>query len=167
MPQAPREVDHTLPTVERVEHHRKAAKELLRATRAGQPGALAEPDVFGERLGHELGVDRTCVDLLIERGSDLDGPLGLAAGAGRVDSLEHFLAGRGGLIAAAYRDRPNPADVGVDVDRPNDFNGDNAIGWGQYVVEQERPGDPRVTAVRDLRSLGSRPLVWGESQPAR
>ncbi len=54
--------------------------------------------------------------------------------------------------------------AGTDVDRPNDFNGDNAVGWAQYVLEQERPGDVRVIAVRDfLRSLGSVPLVWGVS----
>jgi hypothetical protein len=41
MPGAPREVDHTLPAVERVEHHRKAAKELLRAARAGQVDAVS------------------------------------------------------------------------------------------------------------------------------
>lgn len=41
MPEAPREVDHTIPAVERVEHHRKAAKELLRATRAGQLDAVS------------------------------------------------------------------------------------------------------------------------------
>src|SRR2546421_2283469 len=48
MPEGPREVDHTLPAVERVEHHRKSAKELLRATRAGQPEAV-------ERLRDALG----------------------------------------------------------------------------------------------------------------
>jgi hypothetical protein len=254
-------------------------------------GEVAEPDVFGTSLGRALGVDRACVDLLIERGSDLDGPLGLAAcfdrlelveillaagaqvdargihgitpletaiyhasrasvdvlaaielvpdapwvaaGAGRIDRLERFLDGRGGLIAEAYLNRPNPADVGwlhrlpardvaqdvldealvhaaqnerpeavarlldqgadpnagpyqgcgalhlaaafgaikcvrlliaagADIDRRNDFNGDNALGWAEYALEQERPGDPGVTAVRDyLRSLGSRPAVWG------
>jgi hypothetical protein len=40
MPGAPRELDHSLPPVERVEHHRKAAKELLRAARAGQADAI-------------------------------------------------------------------------------------------------------------------------------
>jgi hypothetical protein len=254
-------------------------------------GEVAEPDVFGTALGHELGVDRACVELLIARGSDLELPLNLAAcfdrvelvhmllaagarvdvrgtagitplesaiyhgsraatdilfavepvpdapwvagGAGRVDRLERFLDGHGGLTADAYRHRPNPADVGwlarlpardepqdvldealvhaahnervgavdwllrhgadpnagpyqgcgalhlaaafgavesvrrlvaagADVDRRNDFNGDNAVGWAQYVLDQERPGDPGVTAVRDyLRSLGSRPAVWG------
>jgi Ankyrin repeats (many copies) len=254
-------------------------------------GEVAEPDVFGTSLGQALGVDRACVDLLIERGSDLDGPLGLAAcfdrlelvqillaagaqvdargihgitpletaiyhasrasvdvlaaielvpdapwvaaGAGCIDRLERFLDGRGGLIAEAYLNRPNPADVGwlhrlpardvaqdvldealvhaaqndrpeavawlldqgadpnagpyqgcgalhlaaafgaikcvrlliaagADIDRRNDFNGDNALGWAEYALEQERPGDPGVTAVRDyLRSLGSRPAVWG------
>ena len=254
-------------------------------------GGVAEPDVFGTSLGQALGVDRACVDLLIERGSDLDGPLGLAAcfdrlelveillaagaqvdargihgitpletaiyhasrasvdvlaaielvpdapwvaaGAGCIDRLERFLDGRGGLIAEAYLNRPNPADVGwlhrlpardvaqdvldealvhaaqnerpeavawlldqgadpnagpyqgcgalhlaaafgaikcvrlliaagADIDRRNDFNGDNALGWAEYALEQERPGDPGVAAVRDyLRSLGSRPAVWG------
>ncbi len=133
-------------------------------------GEVAEPDVFGISLRHELGVDRACVDLLIERGSDLDGPLNLAAcfdrlelveillaagarvdvrgihgvtpletaiyhasrasadvlaaielvpdapwiaaGAGRVDRLEQFLDGHGGLIPEAYLNRPNPADIG-------------------------------------------------------
>lgn len=254
-------------------------------------GAVAEPDVFGTSLGHSLGVDRECVDVLIESGSDLDGPLNLAAcfdrvelveillgagarvdvtgihgitpletaiyhasrasadvlaavavvpdapwvaaGAGRVDRLERFLDGRGGLLPDAYLHRPNPADVGwlhrlpprriakdvvdealvhaaqnerpeavvwlldhgadpnagpyqgcgalhlaaafgalesvelliaagADIDRPNAFNGDNALGWAEYVLSEERPGDTGVAAVRDLlRSLGSRPRVWG------
>lgn len=271
---APREVDHTLPAVERVEYQRKVAKELLRAARAGDPDALsrlgdvlgdvsgewrladaqraiaqehglviareygfptwrkllagvreetaawrhsrqpaepmaaaleairagdagsllkllcshpelthvevgaggsllgevAQPDVFGNSLKHALGVDRECVDVLIEAGSDLDAPLNLAAcfdrvelvqillaagarvdatgiwgitplesaiyhasrtaadvlaavelvpdapwvaaRAGRVDRLERFLDGHGGLLPEAYLHRPNPADVG-------------------------------------------------------
>ena len=254
-------------------------------------GEVAQPDVFGASLGHDLGVDRACVDLLIEHGSELDGPLNLAAcfdrvelveillaagarvdergihgvtpletaiyhaarasvdllaaielvpdapwvaaGAGRIERLERFLDGRGGLTADAYANRPNPADVGwlhrlpardvpqdvldealvhaaqnerpaavawlfehganpdagpyqgcgalhlaaafgaldsvriliaagADVDRTNDLNGDNAVGWAEYVLARERPGDVGVTAVRDLlRSLGSRPAVWG------
>jgi hypothetical protein len=254
-------------------------------------GQVAEPDVFGAALGQELGVDRECVELLIARGSDLDGPLNLAgcfdrvelvqmllaagaqvtargdagitalesaiyhasraaadvlaavelvpdapwtaAGAGRVDRLAEFLDGSGGLVSEAYRDRPDPAKVGwlargatravaqdvldealvhaaqnerpeavewllahgadpnagpyqgcgalhlaaafgalesvrlliaagADIDRRNEFNGDNAVGWAQYVLDEERPGDARVTAVRDyLRGLGSRPAVWG------
>jgi hypothetical protein len=270
-----------------------AEPELVRAE-VGAGGSLlgevAQPDVFGESLGHALGVDRACVELLIERGSELDGPLNLAAcfdrvelveillaagarvdergifgitplesaiyhasrgavdrlaaialvpdapwvaaGAGRVDRLEGFLDGRGGLTPDAFANRPNPADVGwlhrlpardvaqdvldealvhaaqnerpaavawllehgadpdagpyqgcgalhlaaafgavesvrrlvaagADVDRRNDFNGDNAVGWAEYVLARERPGDPGVTAVRDLlRGLGSRPVVW-------
>jgi hypothetical protein len=254
-------------------------------------GAVAEPDVFGTSLGPALGVDRECVDVLIEAGSDLDAPLNLAAcfnrvelveillaagarvdatgiygitplesaiyhasrpsadvlaavalvpdapwvasGAGRVDRLERFLDGHGGLLPDAYRHRPNPADVGwlhrlpardlpqdvldealvhaaqnerpeavawlvdhgadpnagpyqgcgalhlaaafgaircvrlliaagADIDRRNDFNRDNALGWAEYALAQERPGDPGVIAVRDyLRSLGSHPAVWG------
>ena len=34
-------------------------------------------------------------------------------------------------------------DAGADIDRPNAFNGDNALGWAQYVLEQERPHRPR------------------------
>jgi len=254
-------------------------------------GAVAEPDVFGARLGHELGVDRACVELLIARGSDLNEPLNLAAcfdrvelvtmlleagarvdargvagitalesaiyhgsraatdiladvelvpdapwvaaGAGRVGRLERFLDGDGGLTADAYLARPNPASVGwlqrgpvrdvaqdvldealvhaaqnerppavdwllahgadpnagpyqgcgalhlaaafgaiesvrrlvaagADIDRRNDYNRDNAVGWAQYVLDRERPDDPGVTAVVDyLRGLGSRPAVWG------
>lgn len=254
-------------------------------------GEVAQPDVLGTRLRHALGVDRACVDLLVERGSDVDGPLNLAAcfdrvelveillaagasvrergiygvtpletaiyhaarsavdvlaaielvpdvpwvaaGAGRVERLERFLDGRGGLTADAYADRPNPAAVGwlrrlpardepqdvldealvhaaqnerpaavawllehganpdagpyqgcgalhlaaafgaiesvrlliaagADVERGNDLNGDNAVGWAEYVLARERPGDPGVIAVRDLlRGLGSRPAVWG------
>jgi hypothetical protein len=41
MPGAPREVDHTLPAIERVEHHRKASNELLRAARGGELGAVS------------------------------------------------------------------------------------------------------------------------------
>lgn len=254
-------------------------------------GEVAQPDVFGTSLRHALGVDRACVDVLIESGSDLDGPLNLAAcfdrvellqillaagarvdatgihgitplesaiyhaarasadvlanvalvpeavwvaaGAGRVDRLERFLDGRGGLLPEAYLHRPNPADVGwlhrlpardihqdvldealvhaaqnerpeavvwlldqgadpnagpyqgcgalhlaaafgaikcvrlliaagADIERRNDFNRDNALGWAEYALAHERPGDPGVIAVRDyLRSLGSRPAVWG------
>ena len=254
-------------------------------------GEVAQPDVFGSALGHALGVDRECVDVLIESGSDLDVPLNLAAGfdrvelveillaagarvdatgiwgitplqgalyhgcraaadvlaavalvpdapwvaagTGRVERLERFLDGRGGLVAAAYRHRPNPADVGwlhrlpahdvaqdvldealvhaaqnerpdavawlldhgadpnagpyqgcgalhlaaafgalesvrllvtagAQIDRTTEFNGDNALGWAEYVLAQERPGDLGVAAVADfLRGLGSRPVVWG------
>jgi ankyrin repeat protein len=254
-------------------------------------GEVAQPDVFGISLGHALGVDRACVDVLIELGSDLDAPLNLAAcfdrvelvqillaagaradatgiwgitpletaiyhastaaadvlaaitlvpdalwvaaGAGRVDRLERFLDGRGGLLLEAYQHRPNPADIGwlhrlpardipqdvldealvhaaqnerpeavawlldhgadpnagpyqgcgalhlaaafgalesvqlliaagADIERTNDFNGDNALGWAEYVLARERPSDASVAAVTDLlRSLGSRPAVWG------
>jgi ankyrin repeat protein len=267
--------------------------ELVRAE-VGAGGSLlaevAQPDVFGTSLRHALGVDRACVDVLIESGSELDGPLNLAAcfdrvelvkillaaggrveatifgitplesaiyhasrasvdvlaavalipdapwiaaGAGRVDRLERFLDGRGGLLPEAFLHRPNPADVGwldrlpardvaqdvldealvhaaqnerpetvtwlldrgadpnagpyqgcgalhlaaafgalqsvrvlidagADIDRTNDFNGDNALGWVEYVLERERPDDACVAAVRELlRSIGSHPVVWG------
>ena len=50
MPEAPREVHHSLPAVERVEHHRKAAKDLLRAARAGQANAVGRlREAIGQR----------------------------------------------------------------------------------------------------------------------
>lgn len=54
-------------------------------------GAVAEPDVFGTTLRHALGVDRACVDVLIESGSDLDGPLNLAAAFDRVEFVRILL----------------------------------------------------------------------------
>lgn len=54
-------------------------------------GEVAQPDVFGEHLGAELGVDRRCVELLIEAGSDLDVPLNLAACFNRVELVELLL----------------------------------------------------------------------------
>jgi hypothetical protein len=57
-------------------------------------GAVAQPDFFGERLGAELGVDRRCVEVLIEAGSDLDVPLNLAACFDRVELVELLLSAR-------------------------------------------------------------------------
>jgi hypothetical protein len=52
--------------------------------------------------------------------------------------------------------------AGVDIDRTNEFNGDDALGWGEYVLDQERPGDPHVATVTDLlRGLGLHPIGWG------
>jgi ankyrin repeat protein len=53
--------------------------------------AIAQPDVFGKRLGVELGVDRRIVELLIERGSKLDAPLNLAACFNRVELVRTLL----------------------------------------------------------------------------
>src|SRR4051794_37493485 len=41
MAQAPRDVDHSRPAVERLDYHRKAAKDLLDAARAGGADELA------------------------------------------------------------------------------------------------------------------------------
>jgi hypothetical protein len=88
---------------------------------------------------------------LLERGADPNagpyqgcGALHLAAAFGAIESVRLLI------------------DAGAEPDRSNEFNGDNAVGWAEYVLARERPGDPGVSAVRDLlRSLGSRPLVWG------
>src|SRR5205814_3215295 len=50
--------------------------------------AIAQPDVVGDRLGVDLGVDRDIVALLIQRGSALDGPLNLAACFNRAQLVE-------------------------------------------------------------------------------
>lgn len=55
-------------------------------------GEVTQPDVFGTSLGHALGVDRACVDTLIESGSDLDGPLNQAACFDRVELVQILLA---------------------------------------------------------------------------
>src|SRR5207302_1035913 len=56
---------------------------LVRTTYRGAAAtmleAIAQPDVFGKGLEVELGVDPDIVRLLIERGSELDVPLNLAA----------------------------------------------------------------------------------------
>jgi hypothetical protein len=54
-------------------------------------GQVAQPDAFGEDLGIELGVDRRCVELLVEAGSELDVPLNLAACFNRVELVELLL----------------------------------------------------------------------------
>jgi hypothetical protein len=98
-----------------------ANPELVRARYSGAAStileAVAQPDVFGDRLGVELGVDRRIVELLIECGSELDVPLNLAAcfvaaGAGRLDRLETWFDAEGVLRPEALELRPNLADVG-------------------------------------------------------
>ncbi|HEY3061965.1 MAG TPA: hypothetical protein VGL99_23560 [Chloroflexota bacterium] len=53
--------------------------------------AIAQPDVFGQHLGIELGVDRRMVELLIERGSELNTPLNLAACFNRAELVRMLL----------------------------------------------------------------------------
>jgi hypothetical protein len=55
--------------------------------------ALAQPDVFGDALGVELGVDPRVVELLIERSPDLDGPLNLAGCFNRAELVRMLLDG--------------------------------------------------------------------------
>jgi hypothetical protein len=58
----------------------------------GLLGQVAQPDVFGDRLGAELGADRHCVEVLIDAGSDLDVPLNLAACFDRVELVTLLLS---------------------------------------------------------------------------
>jgi hypothetical protein len=70
--------------------------ELVRAQYKGAAAtmleAIAQPDVFGDHLGIELGVEPGIVELLIERGSAIDGPLNLAACFNRVELVRMLLA---------------------------------------------------------------------------
>ena len=121
--------------------------------------ALENPqDVLDEALVHAAQNDRPdAVAWLLEHGANPNacpyqgcGALHLAAAFG-ADAAARV------LIAA-----------GAEIDRRNQFNGDNALGWAEYVLARERPDDPGVTAVRDyLRELGSTPAVWGaEATPS-
>ena len=49
--------------------------------------------MVGDDLGSELGVDPRVVELLIERGTDLDGPLNLAACFNRTELVRMLLEG--------------------------------------------------------------------------
>jgi ankyrin repeat protein len=53
--------------------------------------AVAQPDVFGDKLGIALGIDARIVELLIERGSALDTPLNLAACFNRAELVRMLL----------------------------------------------------------------------------
>ena len=53
--------------------------------------AIAQPDVFGKHLEVKLGVKRRMVSLLIKRGSELDGPLNLAACFNRAELVAMLL----------------------------------------------------------------------------
>lgn len=70
--------------------------ELVRAQYKGAAAtmleAIAQPDVFGDHLGIELGIEPAIVELLVERGSALDGPLNLAACFNRAELVRMLLA---------------------------------------------------------------------------
>jgi hypothetical protein len=68
---------------------------LIHATYRGAAAtmleAIAQPDVFGNNLGVELGIDPRIVELLIERGSKLEVPLNLAACFNRAEMVRMLL----------------------------------------------------------------------------
>jgi ankyrin repeat protein len=53
--------------------------------------AIAQPDVVGDHLGVELGVDRRIVEVLIEHARELDGALNLAACFNRAELVRMLL----------------------------------------------------------------------------
>ena len=119
------------------------------------PARHVQQYVVDEALMHAAQNDRpTAVSWLLDHGADPNagpyqgcGALHLAAAFGALESVRLLV------------------EAGADIDRTNDYNGDNALGWAEYVPARERPGDTRVAAVTDyLRSLGSHPAVWG-AQP--
>src|SRR5207237_6462718 len=77
---------------------------LVRATYKGAATtmleAVAQPDVFGKHLEVKLGVNRGIVRLLIERGSELDGPLNLAACFNRAELVTVLLKGGARQVAS-------------------------------------------------------------------
>jgi hypothetical protein len=81
--------------VDGLRHMLAAEPALVRATYKGAAAtmleAIAQPDVFGEHLGVELGVDPRIVELLIERGSALETPLNLAACFNRAELVRMLL----------------------------------------------------------------------------
>jgi Ankyrin repeats (3 copies) len=65
--------------------------------------AIAQPDVVGDDLGAELGVDARVVELLVERGSELEAPLNLAACFNRAELVRILLdAGADALAAGPW-----------------------------------------------------------------
>jgi len=103
------------------------------------PARDVPQEVLDEALVHAAQNERPeAVAWLLDHGADPNagpyqgcGALHLAAAFGAIGCVR--------LLVAA----------GADIDRTNDFNGDNAIGWAGYVLERERPGDgcrcgPRV-----------------------
>jgi ankyrin repeat protein len=141
-------------------------------------GAVAEPDVFGARLGHELGVDRACVELLIARGSDLDEPLNLAACFDRVELVTMLLeagarvdargvAGITALESAIYHGSRAATDILADVelvpDAPWVAAGAGRVGR----LERFLDGDGGLTADAYLARPNPASVGWLQRGPVR
>ena len=71
--------------------------ELIRERHRGETllGLVAQPNVFGEWVSFwrfELGVDRACVEAIIEAGAELNEPFSIAACFNRTELMELLLA---------------------------------------------------------------------------
>lgn len=203
MPEAPREVHHTLPadeperSVARIgprppEAFDKRARQLLRMLAGGQEqarrrlrahvprlvaltdGALAERATVADArlvIAREYGFPtwRSLVEELHDETAAWETkrrppePVAAALAAIRAGDaaalarlldaepqLAHVEVGAGGSLLGAIESARLLIGAGVDIERTNDFNGDNAVGWAECALEQERPGDTGVAAVRDL-----------------
>lgn len=76
-------------------------------------GMVAQPNAFGFRVGHDLGVARACVEALMRAGMDIDGPLTLAASHDRVELVKMLLdaGARADLVDKEYGITPLQAAV--------------------------------------------------------
>lgn len=99
------ELTPSVELAEAIEAIRSGEPDFLRALLAEHPSLLeqryrghrllecvAQPGVFGAQLGVALGVDRRCVEVLIDAGAELEVPLILAGCFNRVELIELLLA---------------------------------------------------------------------------
>ncbi|MDQ6673137.1 MAG: ankyrin repeat domain-containing protein, partial [Chloroflexota bacterium] len=123
-----------------------AEPELVRAKYRGAAAtmleAVAQPDVFGSKLAIELGVDPRIVELLIERGSELDGPLNLAACFNRAELVRMLLLA-GAPVDAVETWGITPLQAAI----YHGARGWRPTGWGccrsRRALRRGRSGPPR------------------------
>lgn len=141
--------------------------------------AIAQPDVVGEGLELELGVDPRVVELLAERGAELEEALGLAACFNRAELVRLLLSlgarglrseiwGITPLQAAVYHGSREAADalvaaVGLD---PDALYIAASVGDTRRVDDWfDESGALRADAFRERPNLAD--VGWGPAPPPR